>query len=117
VWVRCHGTTSRTGAATQPLDPLTLVPSRKGAGVTRTRRPSRAGRRDRQPDCSTYEFVVAGALGPVLRHALSPQRTAQTQSCTVLRAEVAEDTDLVDVVRILESKGVKFEGVFAIGTQ
>ena len=102
--------------ATQPLDLVALVPSRKGAGVTRTRRPSRAGRRTRQPE-STYEFVVAGALGPVLRHALSPQRTARTESCTVLRADVAEDTDLVEVVRILESKGVKFEGVFAIGTQ
>lgn len=80
----------------------------------RNGRPSRAGRRSAQSD-DTYEFVVTGALGPVLRCALSPQRTAQTQHCTVLRAKVAEESDLVEVVRILESKGVKFDGVFAIG--
>ena len=81
--------------------------------MTRNRR---TGGRDAQLSDCTYEFAVSGALGPVLGHALSGQRPARTQRHTVFRAQLAEETDLVEVIGILESKGVKFEGVIAIGT-
>lgn len=53
-----------------------------------------------------YELTVAGALGPVLRSALAPCFVAQTEPQTVLRANVHDDGDLIDLLRLLESRGL-----------
>jgi hypothetical protein len=62
-----------------------------------------------------YELTVAGALGPVLRCALRPHKVAQMQVCTILRWTAA-DRDVVDVMLLLESKGLTVEDVSTMDT-
>lgn len=63
---------------------------------------------------AVYELTVAGALGPVLRAALQPHDTCKTEACTVMRAGAADHRDIVDLVRLLDSKGLRVEGVSRI---
>jgi hypothetical protein len=58
-----------------------------------------------------YELTVAGAIGPVLRSALKPHKVERTQICTILRAGASADRDLVDLMLMLESRGLKVEDV------
>ena len=53
-----------------------------------------------------YELTVVGALGPVLCSALRPYVSACSEMHTVIRADAPGDTDLVDLVRLLESRGM-----------
>jgi hypothetical protein len=58
-----------------------------------------------------YELTVAGAIGPVLRFALKPHKIAPTQMCTILRTRASADRDLVDLMVMLESRGLEVEDV------
>jgi hypothetical protein len=64
---------------------------------------------------ATYELVVAGDLGPVLRHALAPYASAHCEHHTVLRTVVGEDSDLVDLVLMLASRGLEISDVLDLG--
>lgn len=52
---------------------------------------------------TAYEFTVAGALGPALRAAFAGHHVATLEPCTVIRLQNVSDSDLVEVVRLLES--------------
>jgi hypothetical protein len=73
------------------------------------------------PDCTSgsavYELTVAGAIGPVLRCALKPHKVERTQICTILRAGASADRDLVDLMLILESRGLNVEDVSRVDTR
>ena len=62
----------------------------------------------------TYELTVAGGLGPVLRAAFATKSIATVET-TTLRLEVAEDRDLVDVIAMLDTNGVRIQGVYRLG--
>ena len=64
-----------------------------------------------------YELTVAGAIGPVLRCALKPHKVEKTQICTILRAGASADRDLVDLMLMLESRGLKVEDVSRVDTR
>lgn len=67
--------------------------------------------RGQQSGPATYELTVVGALGPVLRHALAPYATATAEHQTVLRTELGDDADLVDLVLMLASRGLEIADV------
>jgi hypothetical protein len=60
---------------------------------------------------ATYELTVTGAVGPVLRSALSPPAVASTEQQTILRAELDGNIDLVDLVLMLASRGLEITAV------
>jgi hypothetical protein len=64
----------------------------------------------RTPGC-VYELTVVGALGPVLRRAIEPYVTATVECQTIVRACVADCADLVELVRLLESRGLQITEV------
>lgn len=55
----------------------------------------------------TYEIVVLGGLGPVLRAALEPCRTTPAEVSTIARVTGAEDQDLIEVMRRLAMMGLE----------
>jgi hypothetical protein len=63
---------------------------------------------------AVYELTLAGAIGPMLRCALRPHEVARTQLCTILRARGSADGDLVDLMLLLESRGLQVEDVSRI---
>ena len=63
---------------------------------------------------ATFELTVAGALGPVLRHALKPRTVSDTQTCTIVRASVPDTVDVVDLVSVLQAHGLRIEGIFRL---
>lgn len=58
-----------------------------------------------------YELVVVGALGPVLRNALAPCAAARSEHQTILRTVVGEDSDLVDLVLMIASRGLEISDI------
>lgn len=65
-----------------------------------------------RPDAgAVYQFTIVGTLGPVLRRALEPYVTASPQRQTIVRADSPDGGDLVDLVRLLESKGVEIASI------
>lgn len=60
---------------------------------------------------AVYQFTIVGTLGPVLRRALEPYVTASPQRQTIVRAESPEGRDLVDLVRLLESRGLEIASI------
>jgi len=72
--------------------------------------------RERQCTAAQYEVVVAGALGPVLRLALGPQRYVRTEKCTVFPATPGPDRDLVDLLQQLHERGLVVESVTTVAT-
>jgi hypothetical protein len=66
-----------------------------------------------RPDAggAVYQFTIVGTLGPVLRRALEPYVTASQQRQTVVRADAPERGDLVDLVRLLESRGLEIASI------
>ncbi|MGZ4427286.1 MAG: hypothetical protein ACXVXC_08340 [Nocardioidaceae bacterium] len=73
-------------------------------------------RRERRSTAAQYEVVVAGALGPVLRLALEPQRYVRTEECTVFPAAPGRDRDLVDLLQRLHERGLIVESVTTVAT-
>ena len=63
------------------------------------------------PGPAIYEFTIAGALGPVLRAALQPHDACNSQKCTIMRVERNASRDIVDLVAVLNAKGLKVEEV------
>jgi len=63
-----------------------------------------------------YEFTVAGSLGPVLRCALRPHQ-GYAQTCTILRARTSADKDLVDLVMLLQAKGLRFDRLLRLDSK
>lgn len=63
---------------------------------------------------TTYELTVVGRLGPLLRHAMRPHTVSPTQTCTIVHAGVPDTMDLVDLVLVLEAKGLNVDGIFAL---
>ena len=58
-------------------------------------------------DECVYEISVVGELGPVLRQALEPCRTAGSRYNTILRVVRDGDEDVTEMVRILLSLGLE----------
>jgi hypothetical protein len=69
--------------------------------------------RDAQPASAVYELTIRGGMGPVIRSALTPHGVSRSEVCTILRAG-ASGRDLVDLLLLIEEKGLTVEGVFAI---
>lgn len=63
---------------------------------------------------AVYELTVTGGLGPVLRGALAPYVTASAAIHTVMRAGTTEDEDIVDLLLLLESRGIEVAGISAV---
>jgi len=59
----------------------------------------------------TYELTVAGDVGPAVRNALAPYASASSEHLTTLRTEVGEDSDLVDLVLMLASRGLEITDI------
>lgn len=55
--------------------------------------------------CATYEFTVAGSVGPVLRAAFPGFRVTTVEPCLVIRTQNCDDRDLADLVLLLASAG------------
>lgn len=60
---------------------------------------------------AVYELTVMGTIGPVLRGALAPYASAIPELQTVVRTEVPEGRDLVDLVLLLESSGLEISDI------
>jgi hypothetical protein len=76
-----------------------------------------------RPTGAVYEISVAGGVGPALRAALDPGRGAPPHYETIARAMVSGDgdgdgeadpVDLVDLVRLLELRGLELTGVTVV---
>lgn len=59
----------------------------------------------------TYELTVVGDLGPAVRRALAPYASACAEHQTTLRTGVGEDSDLVDLVLMLASRGLEITDI------
>lgn len=59
----------------------------------------------------SYEITVLGALGPALRAALEPCRTAPSGISTIARVTYQDDEDLIEVVRVLTALGLEVTNV------
>jgi hypothetical protein len=63
---------------------------------------------------ATYELTVVGTLGPVLQRALEPYASAARQPQTILRASLRESGDLVDLLEVLEARGLDITNITAL---
>lgn len=63
---------------------------------------------------AVFELTVEGEVGPVLRSALRPSCVAEGRPCTILRTTASADTDLTDLVKLLDSEGLKIESVHIV---
>jgi hypothetical protein len=64
------------------------------------------------PHC--YEVTITGRLGPVLGRTLAPAGGIRTERCTVIRARTSADRDLAELLRSLDSRGIRAMGVFVV---
>lgn len=60
---------------------------------------------------ATYELTIAGTLGPVLRGALAPCTATSSEPQTIIRADVGDGSDLVDLVLLLDARGLEVTGI------
>jgi len=58
-----------------------------------------------------YEITVLGALGPALRDAVKPCRTAPSDVSTIASVTYEDDRDLIEVVRLLAGLGLEITNV------
>lgn len=65
-------------------------------------------------DHGGYELTVSGDVDPRLHAALTPYATALEALHTVLRMEVPEDVTFVDLVLLLEARGVKIASIAVV---
>jgi hypothetical protein len=70
--------------------------------------------RPSRDDGSLYELTIMGSIGPVFRSALTPAGVSRSEVCTILRAGHASGRDLVDLLLLIQEKGLTVEGAFAI---
>ena len=64
---------------------------------------------------ATYELMLEGRLGPVLRKALENSKVARTGVSTVIRTSSTDDRDLVDLVRQLDARGLTIQDIGRVG--
>jgi hypothetical protein len=60
---------------------------------------------------ATYELMLEGRLGPVLRKALQNSMVARTGVSTVIRTSSTDERDLVDLVRQLDARGLTIQNI------
>jgi hypothetical protein len=58
---------------------------------------------------AVFEVTVEGRLGPVFRAALRPCHVAESTVYTILVATDAAERDIADLVRLLETRGVRVQ--------
>jgi hypothetical protein len=58
-----------------------------------------------------YELTVVGMLGPVLRDVLRPYQVTSTGHHTIMRKDMTDNHDLVDLVHLLDSVGLQIADV------
>ena len=66
------------------------------------------------PGGAVYELTVVGAMGDAFRAAVTPHDVVRSEVCTVLRTAGTSASDMVDLVLLLEQKGIAVEGVYGI---
>ena len=66
---------------------------------------------DQTPDLGTYELRVQGELGPVLLSALPHAAVARVPAHSVLVTAGSDDTDLLEIVRLIVALGVEVDSV------
>ena len=62
---------------------------------------------------AVYELTVAGSLGPVLRAAL-PAAAVTDLVTTTVRAPLASEAELEDLLGLLDAAGVEVQAVFRL---
>ena len=68
------------------------------------------------PGGTVYELTVVGPMGETFRAAVTPHDAVRSEVCTVLRTAGTSASDVVDLVLLLEQKGLAVEGVYGIDT-
>lgn len=63
------------------------------------------------PRPAVFEVTVEGRLGPVFRAALRPCHVAESTVCTILVTTGEPHQDIADLVRLLETRGVRVQDV------
>jgi hypothetical protein len=63
------------------------------------------------PGQASYELTVAGDIGPGVHAALTPYATALGELHTVLRARTSHDVEFLDLVLLLESRGLRIASI------
>jgi hypothetical protein len=58
-------------------------------------------------ESTLYELTVVGAFGPVVRGMLETCVAASAEVHAVIRTGLSKDLDLVDLVLLFESRGLK----------
>lgn len=66
------------------------------------------------PGDSSYELTVAGDLGPGVHAALTPYAAALGELHTVLRARTSQDVEFLDLVLLLESRGLRIASIAVV---
>jgi hypothetical protein len=61
-----------------------------------------------------YELTLAGELGAVFRSALRPHDVTRSEVCTILRAGATSAEDLVQLLHLLDARGLSIEDVFSL---
>lgn len=61
-----------------------------------------------------FELTVEGELGPVFRSALKPRRVAEAWACTIFRTTAGAGSDLIDLVKLLDSEGLTIESIHVL---
>lgn len=64
-----------------------------------------------KPCPATYELTIVGTLGPVLTGALAPHALTSSEPQTIIRADVGDGSDLVDLVLLLDARGLEVTGI------
>lgn len=61
-----------------------------------------------------YELTVVGAFGPVVRGMLETGVSVSAELHAIIRTGLLQDLDLVDLVRLFESKGLEITKISAV---
>jgi hypothetical protein len=64
---------------------------------------------------AVFEVTVEGRIGPVFRAALRPCHVAESTVYTILLATGAPQRDIADLVRLLETRGVRVQDLILHG--
>jgi hypothetical protein len=66
------------------------------------------------PGQGSYELTVAGDLGAGVHAALTPYATTLGELHTVLRARTSRDVEFLDLVLLLESRGLRIASIAVV---
>jgi len=68
-----------------------------------------------KPCPAVYELTIVGTLGPVLRGALAPYASISSQPQTIIRTDVRDGADLVDLMLLLDARGLEVTDIVELG--